>query len=128
MDETNNNNQNKDNLLRFQTEAEKNRVNNILNLTQKTGEEDFVKREADKYNLPYIDLTGLAPEPDALKLIPEDLAKAAEIGAFKEVGNKLYIAYFSPKNEKVSEILKNLEAQGLILIKFMTTHASLEHI
>lgn len=128
MDETNNNNQNKDNLLRFQTEAEKNRVNNILNLTQKTGEEDFVKREADKYNLPYIDLTGLAPEPDALKLIPEDLAKEAEIGAFKEVGNKLYVAYFSPKNEKVSEILKNLEAQGLILIKFMTTHASLEHI
>ncbi len=123
-----NNNQDKDDLLRFQTEQEKNRVDNLLNLTHKSGEEDFVKRESDKYNLPYIDLTGLAPEPDALKLIPEEEAKAAEIAAFKEVGNKLYVAYFSPNNDKVTPILKNLEAQGLILIKFITTHASLQHV
>lgn len=115
------------NLLRFQTSDGQNKVNTLLNSLSKQGEEDFVKREADEENLPYIDLTGLAPEPDALKQIPEEEAKKGEIASFKQVGNKLYIAFFSPTKEETQNVLKDLESRGLELIRFMTTHASLEH-
>lgn len=116
------------NTLNFQSDEEVDKINSFLSRLNKEEEENFVKREADKYLLPYIDLKGIAPEPDALKQIKEEDAKDAEMAAFKQVGSKLYVAMFKPKTSKVDEILKNLESHGLEIIKFMTSHASLEHV
>lgn len=50
---------------------------------RKNEEEDLVKVLSDKYNLPYVDLRGLAPEPDAMMFVQEEEARAAEIAPFK---------------------------------------------
>lgn len=113
--------------LRFQDPHQKKSSKDLLISTHKEGEENFIKRESDKYNLPYINLKGIAPEPDALKQIKEEDAKKAKMASFKQVGNNLYIAMFSPQGEGVSQILKNLESHGFKLIKFMASTASLEH-
>ncbi len=130
MDDTNQNT-NPESLhhsLKFQKEGEDKNENDILDFVHQSQEEDYVKLQSDKFNLPYIDLKGLAPEPDALKQIKEEDAKKAEMAAFKQIGEKLYIAMFNPENPEVDPILKNLESHGVVLIKFISSHASLKHV
>lgn len=112
----------------IENSEESKKIDNLLALTNKEEEEEFIKHQADKYSLPYIDLKGMAPEPDALKQIKEEEARESEMAAFKQLGNKLYVAMFNPKDEEVIRILKNLEDHGFELIKFMASHASLEHV
>lgn len=116
------------NALKFQSDEEVNKINSFLSSLNKEEEENFVKREADKHVLPYIDLKGVAPEPDALKQIKEDDARAAKMAAFKQTGSKLYVAMFNPNTPGVTDILKNLGSHGFEVIKFMASHASLEHV
>ena len=91
-------------------------------------EEEFVKMQSDKFNLPYIDLKGVAPEPDALKQIKQADSEKAELAAFKQLGEKLYIAMFSPENPEVDPIIKNLEGHGITVVKFLCSHSSLKHV
>lgn len=114
--------------LKFQDEGENKKEEDILDFIHAEEEENFVKRQADIYDLPYINLKGMAPEPDALKQIKEEDAKLGEIAAFKQIGNKLYIAMYSPQNKNVLQILKNLESHGFLLIKFLCSHSSLKHV
>jgi type IV pilus assembly protein PilB len=95
---------------------------------RKDEEEELVKALSDKYNLPYIDLRGMAPEPDAMMMVREEEARDAEIAPFKLVGRKLYIATRSPDNEKLETLLRPLEEKGQELLLFMCSHASLEHV
>ena len=96
---------------------------------RKDEEEELVKILSDKYNLPYIDLRGLAPEPDAMLLIKEQEARDAGIATFKVVGKKLYVATLSPENQKMEDILRPLEENDHYeLLLFMCSHASLEHV
>lgn len=100
----------------------------FLKLLHLEEEEEFIKNQSDKYNLPYIDLRGLAPDPDALKNIVETDAKSAFLAPFKQTGNKLYVSMFNPEQKQAQEILKNLETHGFSIFRFMASHASLEHI
>jgi hypothetical protein len=65
----------------------------------KEEEEELVKMLSDKYGLPYVDLRTLAPEPDALRLVKEDVARSAGMVAFKMTGHKLYVAILTPNNK-----------------------------
>jgi type IV pilus assembly protein PilB len=89
-------------------------------------EEDVVRILATRYGLNFIDLKPIPINTDALRLIPEDLAREAKIAVFDKVGKKIQVVVFSPKNEKAAIILKNLEAEGYKLQISMTTTASLE--
>jgi type IV pilus assembly protein PilB len=91
-------------------------------------EEDLVKLLSDKYNLPYIDLRGIAPEPDAMLFLHEEEARLAGVVPFKLVGKKLYIATLSPSAAKLEPILRPLEDKGNELLLFLCSHESLEHV
>lgn len=95
---------------------------------RKDEEEELIKILSDKYNLPYVDLRGLAPEPDAMVLLREDESREASVAAFKLIGRKLYVATHSPDNEKLEAILKPLEEKNYELVLFMCSNASLEHV
>jgi type II secretory ATPase GspE/PulE/Tfp pilus assembly ATPase PilB-like protein len=94
----------------------------------KEEEEELVKVLSDKYNLPYIDLRGLSPEPDAMQYLQEEEAREAGVVPFKVVGQKLYVATLSPANEKLEKILRPIEDKGTELLLFLCSHASLEHV
>lgn len=102
--------------------------NNKLLELRKEEEEELVKLLSDKYNLPYIDLRGLAPEPDAMEYLREEDAREAGVVPFKVVGKKLYIATLSPSKDKLEALLRPIEDKGTELLLFLCSHASLEHV
>lgn len=94
----------------------------------KEEEEELVKLMSDKYGLPYIDLHGIAPEPDAMQMIQEEQARLAGCVPFKVVGRKLYIALVSPNNKAIEDILRSLETRGMTILLYLCSHASLNHV
>lgn len=102
--------------------------NQTIDELHKNEEEELVKLLSDKYGLPYIDLRGMAPEPDAMQMVHEDDAKDAGCVPFKMVGRKIYIATLSPSNQRLENVLLPLEEQGKEILLFMCSHASLEHV
>jgi type IV pilus assembly protein PilB len=102
--------------------------NHRLEDMHKEEEEELVKILSDKYGLPYIDLHGIAPEPDAMQLVKEEDAREAYCAPFKIVGRKLHIATVSPSNEKLEEIIRPLETRGMEIILYLASHASVEHV
>ncbi len=114
--------------LQFEDSEKIKDINSLLSTVHKDEEEDYIKHESDKFNLPYIDLKGIAPDTDALKHIKENDARDAEIASFKQTGNKLYIAMYNPENTLTKKVLENIERNGFEIIKFITSHASLEHV
>jgi len=93
---------------------------------RKKEEEDVVRILAVRYGLNFIDLKPLPINTDALRLIPEDLAREAKIAVFDKINKKIQVAVFSPKNDKAAIILNKLEADGYKLHISMATNASLE--
>lgn len=104
------------------------KLNEKLLEIHKDEEEELVKILSDKYNLPYIDLRGIAPEPDAMQYLHEEEAREAGVVPFKLVGQKLYLGTLSPGNDKLEALLRPIEDKGTELILFLCSHASLEHV
>jgi len=102
--------------------------NHALDDLHKEEEEELMKVLSDKYGLPYVDLRGLAPEPDAMHFVTEEDARATGTVPFKISGNKLFIATVNPNNPKMEEIYKPLEKGNLSLSLFLCSHASLDHV
>ncbi len=96
--------------------------------------EDLRKKEAEdlaqllsgRYNIPYIDLSRISIENDALKLVPEEKARKAGMAAFAKTGHKLDIAVLSPKNERLKEIFADLENARHTLNLYVASETSLE--
>lgn len=99
-----------------------------LDILRKEEEENLMQMLSDSYGLPYIDLRGVPPEPDAMAYLTEEEAREAQVAAFKLVGKKLYIATPNPKNPSFEKFLKPLEEKGTELTLFICSHASLEHV
>lgn len=99
-----------------------------LDELRKEEEEELVKILSDKYGLPYMDLRGIAPEPDAMQMVKEEDAKEAGAAPFKVVGRKLYIATTSPSNPKLEELVRPLETRGFEILLYLSSHASLDHV
>jgi type IV pilus assembly protein PilB len=102
--------------------------NHELEDLRKQEEEELVKILSDKYGLPYIDLRGLAPEPDAMQMVKEEDARASGCVPFKVVGRKIHIATVSPGNQKMEELIRPLETRGMEIILYLVSHSSLEHV
>jgi type IV pilus assembly protein PilB len=102
--------------------------NHKLDELHKNEEEELVRILSDKYGLPYIDLRGIAPEPDAMQYVKEEEARNAGCVPFKVVGRKLYVATLSPANEKLEALIRPLETRGSEILLYLCSHASLEHV
>ena len=84
-------------------------------------EERLVQMLSDKYNLPYIDLRGMAPEPDALKEMDEVVSRSALMGAFKKVGRVLHILVRDPENADMKKgLIEIAKRTGSTWAKLLT--------
>ncbi len=93
---------------------------------RKQEEEELAQILSQKYGIPYIDLTGIPINTDALRLIPEEEARKNQMAGFNIVGKKVQVAVFAPQKQEVQESIKALEAKGFTIIPFITSTGSLE--
>lgn len=105
---------------------EKRRDERIADLYERE-EEELAKVLAPKYGVEYVDLTRVAVDTDALRLIPEEKARVAEIAAFRKIGKKLFIAMRAPQRDDSLSTVKEIETLGYSVRIFMVSTASLVH-
>jgi len=88
--------------------------------------EELAQVLAPKYNLPYIDLSKLPINTDALHLITEVEARAGKIAPFKIMGKNLLVAITSPNNPKTQKVLMELQDKNFNVTAYLISGASLD--
>lgn len=92
-------------------------------------EEELVETLArTKYKMPYINLKGVAIENEALRTIPENMARALEMGPFNIKGKRVMVAIRSPHKDGVENQLELLKNKGFEIEPYMASTKSLEKI
>ncbi|MBP9749427.1 MAG: type II/IV secretion system protein [Candidatus Pacebacteria bacterium] len=91
-------------------------------------EEQLVSILAQKYGIPYLNLTQVAVNTDALRLVPEKLARDSEVAPFQLSGKKISVGIRTPNNQAGQAILRDLENRGYKVVPTMVSQASLEHV
>ncbi len=90
-------------------------------------EEQLAEMLSAKYNVEYADLTKKSIDTDALRLIPEKDARAAEVAAFRKANKKIFIGMRSPERDDSLRAIKAVEQLGYDIVRFIVSRASLEH-
>lgn len=89
-------------------------------------EEQLAQILAERYQVPYADLTRLTIDTDGLRLIPEEDARAAKMAIFDLIGKRVRVAMLAPGRDDTKAITKDLENRGYIVEPFMVSTQSLE--
>lgn len=97
-----------------------------VKLMKQRQEEELVKMLAKRNGIGYVDLSTLPINTDALKLIPEDRARAAKMAAFNIQEKKIAIAVVSPMIPQVSDEIVRLREKKYEPTVYMTSAKSLE--
>ncbi len=84
-----------------------------------------MKLLAQKYGIPYVDLTILPINSDALTLFTETAARDAELAAFNRINKAVDVAVHSPEAEKTVAALNELTKRGFTLSLYMVSKKSL---
>jgi len=96
-----------------------------IEFLRKREEEELAQMLSRKYGVEYVDLSLVAINTEALRVIPEAEARAAEAAAFGMVGKKLSVAVRAPESTHVLALKKKLEDQGYIVTLYMCSQESL---
>lgn len=89
-------------------------------------EEARTEELAENLNLPYIDLTGLPIETEALVLVPEEAARQSKIAVIHKTEKELKVAAKNPSDEITKKILDDLKKQGFVIQVFVASEHSLK--
>lgn len=93
---------------------------------RKKEEEDLAELLSGRYGISYINLATVPINTDALRIVPETIARESKAAVFDAVGKKLKIVILSPKNEKTSLLIKKLEEEGYSVTPYAGSTTSLE--
>ncbi|MDP3727636.1 MAG: GspE/PulE family protein [bacterium] len=89
-------------------------------------EEDTVKLLAEKYRLPYADLSAVPINVDALALVREEDARGAELAVIQKTGKRLEIGVRNPEQPNTKAVLGELGERHFTADLFLVSRASLE--
>lgn len=90
--------------------------------------ENLTRVMSAKYGLPYLDLSLFPVNIDALRIVKEDRARAANVAVFNIVDKKLQIGVISPENEETVELVDELKKRGYTTTLFMVSAESLNKV
>ncbi|MFA6552583.1 MAG: GspE/PulE family protein [Candidatus Paceibacterota bacterium] len=94
--------------IRFDEDNQKLKLDEI----RKKEKEDLAGLLAAKSGLPYINLQTYPINPDALKILSEEIARKAELVIFDTNSKRVSVAVLSPTNEETKNVLADLQKQG----------------
>jgi len=89
-------------------------------------EEDVAHILSEKYQMTYIDLSLKEIDADALRTIPEEDARTAEVVAFARTAKVLSLAVHNPNNPAYAKLREELIKREFSLQEFLVSQKSLE--
>lgn len=98
-----------------------------LETIRKKEEEDLAMVLSKKYGIGYVDITSSSVNTEALRLVPENKCREAEIAVFQKKGTSLNVALRTPNSSLAQQRIRELEEEGFKVNPFMVSNASLEH-
>ncbi|MCK5412920.1 MAG: type II/IV secretion system protein [Candidatus Pacebacteria bacterium] len=75
-------------------------------------EEEKASAIANKYHLPYVDLSLIPVVAETIKLIPKETAQSAGLAVIYKVGKKLQIAVKDPENYETKKALEKIKTEN----------------
>ncbi len=96
-----------------------------IEFLRKREAEELAQLLSQKYGVDYVDLSLVAINTDALRLIPEKEARDAEVAVFGRVGKRITVAARSPENPKVKALIQKLQGLGYEPTIFIASEESL---
>lgn len=108
-------------MLQFDEEKQKHRLESFRDKEQ----EDLAGILSEKYGVPYVDLSLISINTDALRIITEENAREANAVAFDVSDRKLKVAVLSPIADKTKDLVKDLEDRGYYPALYMASQNSL---
>lgn len=111
-------------MIQFDEEKEQDR---IATLHQKE-EEELASTLAQKYGIPYLDLSSHPINIDALRIIKEEDARESEIAIFDITDKRVDVAVLSPHSDKALAAVEELKSRGYLPELYMVSHASLKKV
>jgi type II secretory ATPase GspE/PulE/Tfp pilus assembly ATPase PilB-like protein len=97
-----------------------------LDFLRKREEEELAQALAPKYGVEYVDLSLVAVNSDALRIISEADSRAVEAVAFGRVGKRLSVAVRAPGKNEVKALVQKLTEQGYEVTLFICSEESLK--
>src|SRR3989344_1150379 len=94
-------------------------------LMRKREAEELAQILSQKYGVDYVDLSLVAVNADALRLIPEAEARDAEAAAFGRVGKKVSVVVRTPEKPKTEAALRKLTEAGYEVTSYLGSEESL---
>lgn len=88
--------------------------------------EDLAQLLSQRYGYDYIDLASVMINSGTVKLVPEKMAREANLVVFKRNELELQTGILSPHNEKVAEVISDLEHRGFTVKLYMVSQDGLE--
>ncbi|MEK7162462.1 MAG: hypothetical protein AAB730_01215, partial [Patescibacteria group bacterium] len=92
----------------------------------KITEDDFARLAAYILGIPFVDLEHEKISDEALRLIPEPIARTHNIVAYKKSGNNLEVAMLDPENLETIDFIK--KTSNLKILPRLTTKSSIKHV
>ena len=89
-------------------------------------EEDVARILSEKYGMIYVDLALKQIDNDALRIIPEEAARAAETVAFAKTAKALSLAVHNPNNPAITKLTADLAERGFTVHTFLVSKKSLD--
>jgi hypothetical protein len=111
-------------MVEFNEEREKERVDFL----HKKEEENLAATMGERFGLPYLDLTTHPINIDALRVIKEEDARAAELAVFDLTDKRLDVGVIAPENDKTKAVLESFKERGFMPEVFMVSHESLKKV
>jgi len=99
-----------------------------FDLLRKKEEEDLAAVLSTRYGIPYVDLSTVPINIDALRVIKEEDARKAQVAVFDITDKKIAVGVLSPSNEKAMAAVDDMRARGYKPDIYMVSHASLEKV
>lgn len=98
-----------------------------FDLLKQREEEESVSAFAKKYQMQYADISAFPIEIDAIKIVPEDKARAAFLAVFQVTGKQIRVGVRSPDFPETKKLLEELSGAGYVPELFLVSGHGLKH-
>lgn len=98
----------------------------ILAELRKKEEEDLARTLAPKHGIPYLDLSRVTIDLDALQIMPEAIARENSVAVIQVIGKKIQVITTNPDRAGIQEIIEDLGKKKYQVQLFLVSPTSLQ--